>query len=63
MPATPRPGSQKKWTNLNRTAEESALQVPTAATFPLAEAAKTHERLSEGHLPGRIVLRVRPGNR
>jgi NADPH2:quinone reductase len=51
-----------KWAALNRAAEDSGLEVPIAAVFPLADAAKAHERLVEGHLLGRIVLRVRRGN-
>jgi NADPH:quinone reductase-like Zn-dependent oxidoreductase len=51
-----------KWAALNRAAEDTGLEVPIAAVFPLADAAKAHERLAEGHLLGRIVLRVRRGN-
>jgi len=32
--------------------------VPIAAEFPLAEAAKSHERLEAGHLLGKVVLRI-----
>jgi len=44
---------------LNRAVEEARLQVPIAAAFPLAEAAKAHERLAAGHVLGKIVLRIR----
>jgi hypothetical protein len=36
----------------------SNLQVPIAAAYPLAEAAKAHERLDAGHVLGKIVLRI-----
>jgi len=35
------------------------LRVPIAAEYPLAEAAKAHERLEAGHVLGKIVLRIR----
>ncbi|HKF97457.1 MAG TPA: zinc-binding dehydrogenase, partial [Steroidobacteraceae bacterium] len=43
---------------LNQAIVASKLQVPIAAEFPLAEAAKAHERLEAGHLLGKIVLRI-----
>ncbi|MEA2736160.1 MAG: hypothetical protein QOE14_2611 [Humisphaera sp.] len=55
-------GEPENWTRLNRAVEETQLEVPIAATFPLAQAAKAHERIAEGHVLGRVVLRVRPGN-
>jgi hypothetical protein len=33
--------------------------VPIAAAYALAEAARAHERLSQGHMLGKIVLRIR----
>ncbi len=42
---------------------EARLKVPIAAEFPLEEAAKAHELLAEGHVLGRIVLRIRRGDR
>jgi NADPH:quinone reductase-like Zn-dependent oxidoreductase len=48
---------------LEKAAIEARLTVPIAATFPLAEAAKAHERLAKGHVLGRIVLRIRGGSR
>ncbi len=42
---------------------EARLKVPIAAEFPLAETKKAHERLQEGHVLGRIVLRIRGRNR
>jgi NADPH:quinone reductase-like Zn-dependent oxidoreductase len=48
-----------KFARLNRAVEQAKLKVPIAATFALAEAAKAHERLAEGHVRGKIVLRIR----
>lgn len=48
-----------KFARLNRAVEQAKLKVPIAATFPLAEAAKAHERLAAGHVLGKIVLRIR----
>ncbi len=39
---------------------EAGLKVPIAATYPLDQAAKAHERLEQGHVLGRIVLQIRP---
>lgn len=44
---------------LEHAAIEARLKVPIAAEFALEEAAKAHERLQEGHILGRIVLRMR----
>jgi NADPH:quinone reductase-like Zn-dependent oxidoreductase len=44
---------------LNEAVEARKFEVPIAAKFPLADAAKAHERLAAGHLLGKIVLRVR----
>jgi NADPH:quinone reductase-like Zn-dependent oxidoreductase len=49
----------REFERLNRAVEASALKVPIAATYPLDDAAKAHERLAEGHILGKIVLRVR----
>ncbi len=48
---------------LEQAAIEARLKVPIPAEFPLVEAAKAHERLEEGHVLGRIVLRIRGRNR
>ncbi len=48
---------------LEQAAIEARLKVPIAAEFPLADTAKAHERLEEGHVLGRIVLRIRGRNR
>jgi NADPH:quinone reductase-like Zn-dependent oxidoreductase len=51
-------GSQE-FERLNQAIIASKLQVPIAAEFPLAEAAKAHERLEAGHVLGKVVLRIR----
>ncbi len=48
---------------LEQAAIEARLSVPVAAEFPLELAAKAHERIQEGHILGRIVLKIRRGNR
>jgi NADPH2:quinone reductase len=40
------------------TAAARKKRVPIAAAFPLADAAKAHERLAAGHVLGKIVLRT-----
>lgn len=49
----------REFDRLNRAIEATRLKVPIAAEFDLAEAAKAHERLAQGHVLGKIVLRVR----
>ncbi len=44
---------------LGAAVEKAKLKVPITASFPLAEAAKAHERIGSGHVIGKIVLRVR----
>jgi NADPH:quinone reductase-like Zn-dependent oxidoreductase len=43
---------------LNAAIEAAKLKIPTAESFPLLKAAKAHERLAEGHVLGKIVLRT-----
>jgi NADPH:quinone reductase len=43
----------------NRAVEAAKLEIPIAAEFALADAAKAHERLAAGHVLGKIVLRIR----
>jgi NADPH:quinone reductase-like Zn-dependent oxidoreductase len=52
------PGAQE-FERLNRAIEAVKLEVPIAAEFPLAEAAKAQERVEAGHILGKIVLRIR----
>jgi NADPH:quinone reductase-like Zn-dependent oxidoreductase len=49
----------KEFERLNGAIEAVHLKVPIAAEFPLAEAAKAHERIEAGHVPGKIVLQIR----
>lgn len=49
----------REFERLNRAVEAAKLQVPIAATYPVDEAAKAHERLAQGHVLGKIVLRIR----
>ncbi len=44
---------------LNQAIVAAKLEVPIAAEFPLAEAAKAQERLEGGHVLGKVVLRIR----
>ena len=46
---------------LGRAIEAAKLEVPLAATYPLARAAQAHERLAKGHVLGKVVLRIRHG--
>jgi NADPH:quinone reductase len=48
-----------EYQRLNQAITASKLRVPIAAEFPLAEAARAHERMRSGHVLGKIVLRVR----
>jgi NADPH:quinone reductase-like Zn-dependent oxidoreductase len=43
---------------LGRTARAARLNVPIAARFPLEQASEAHVRLAEGHVLGKIVLRI-----
>ncbi len=52
------PGRQE-WRRLDRAVTEARLQVPIAATYPLAQAAKAHARVEKGHVLGRVALRIR----
>ncbi len=49
----------KEFARLNRAVDEARLQVPIAATYSLAQAARAHARIQRGHVLGRIVLRIR----
>ena len=48
----------REFERLNRAVEAAKLKVPIAETFPLTRAAKAHERLAEGHVLGKMVLRI-----
>ena len=47
-----------QWERLARAITAARLQVPIAAEFSLAEAARAHERLAQGHVLGKVVLRI-----
>jgi NADPH2:quinone reductase len=49
----------KEYERLNEAIEAAKLRVPLAAEYPLAEAARAHERMEDGHVLGKIVLRIR----
>src|ERR1700683_576306 len=53
---------RRKFAKLDLAVNQAKLRVPIAAAYPLAQAAKAHARLEQGHIVGRIVLRVRGGN-
>ncbi len=52
---------RQEFTRLDRAVAEARLQVPIAAVYPLAQAAKAHARLERGQILGRIVLEIRRG--
>jgi NADPH2:quinone reductase len=47
-----------QWEALERAVTESHLRVPVAAVYPLEQAAQAHARIEQGHVVGRIVLRI-----
>ena len=49
----------RQFERLGPVIEAAKLEVPIAASYPLAEAARAHERLAAGHVLGKIVLRIR----
>jgi len=49
----------REFEKLNNAMKKAHLQVPIAAEFPLEEAAKAHQRIEQGHVLGKIILRVR----
>jgi len=49
----------REFQRLNVAVDAAKLKVPIAEAFPLVKAAKAHERLAEGHVLGKIVLRIR----
>lgn len=53
--------SPQHFARFGRAVETMRFQVPIAAVYPLAQAAKAHERLEKGHVLGRIVLQIRRG--
>jgi diketogulonate reductase-like aldo/keto reductase len=51
--------SVRQFERLGRAVDEAELEVPISDAYELADAAKSHERLAEGHVLGKIVLMVR----
>jgi len=49
----------REFERLNRAIQKAKLQVPIAAEFRLEEAAEAHRRIEQGHVLGKIILRVR----
>jgi NADPH:quinone reductase-like Zn-dependent oxidoreductase len=49
----------REFQKLNRAIEAARLAVPLAGVFPLDQAAQAHRRLEQGHVLGKIVLRIR----
>jgi NADPH2:quinone reductase len=49
----------REFERMNQAIQQIHLQVPIAAEFALADAAKAQERMEAGHVLGKIVLRVR----
>jgi len=49
----------REFEHLNKAVQEARLQVPIAAALKLEEAARAHEWLAQGHVLGKIVLRMR----
>ena len=47
-----------QWERLSRAITAARLQVPIAAEFALADARRAHERLEQGHILGKVVLRI-----
>jgi NADPH:quinone reductase-like Zn-dependent oxidoreductase len=54
-------GNPREYEKLERAINEARLQVPIAATYPLAQAARAHARIEKGHVLGRIAIQVRRG--
>ena len=48
----------REFERLNTAIAAAKLRVPIAAEYPLADAAKAHERLAAGHVLGKVVLRT-----
>ena len=49
----------REFERLRRAIDAARLRVPIAAEYPLAQAARAHQRLARGHVLGKVVLRVR----
>jgi NADPH2:quinone reductase len=49
----------REFERLTRAIEAARLDAAIAASYPLGQASKAHERLAKGHVLGKIVLRVK----
>jgi NADPH:quinone reductase-like Zn-dependent oxidoreductase len=49
----------RQFEKLNRAVDAAKLKVAIAEAYPLADAAKAHQRLADGHVLGKVVLKVR----
>jgi NADPH:quinone reductase len=49
----------RHFAHLNRAVTEAHLRVPIAASYSLKQAARAHKRLEQGHILGRIELKIR----
>ncbi len=54
---------RREFARLERAVAEARLRVPIAAVYPLAQTARAHLRLEQGHVLGRIALRIRSRSR
>jgi NADPH:quinone reductase len=50
---------RREFERLNRAVTAAKLTVPISERFPLAEAARAHQRIAAGHVLGKIVLGIR----
>ena len=50
--------SPQEFTLLTRAIDKAHVRVPIAATYPLAQAARAHQRLTRGGILGRLALRI-----
>jgi len=50
---------REEFERLNQAILAARLQVPIAAEYPLADAAKAQERVEAGHVLGKVVLQIR----
>jgi NADPH:quinone reductase-like Zn-dependent oxidoreductase len=48
----------REFEKLNRAVADAKLKVPIAESYPLEQAARAHQRFAEGHVLGKMVLRV-----
>jgi NADPH:quinone reductase-like Zn-dependent oxidoreductase len=47
-----------QWEALDRAVNEARLRVPLAGVYPLEQAAQAHDRIEQGRVLGRIVLKI-----